>query len=436
MVNIIRNKYLLMGFLLFFAINLNAGTFMQSFAKVQGMNFVKGVSNKMRSMASYFKQDTAKEKKTDEVLSEFHEMSAAKDNCYADVNNRFDGLSIGTLQLERDKLHTMSQANLSERFGSLAVPVDKDRIGVRACNQFVPENCDLTKKPIVIVVVHGTFVPEAEDYYSTQSYFYQNVCEFAQKEALKNGAPVDIISLQWSGKNNSADRLNASVVLADILNKFYSNHKIYTIAHSHGCNVVNGSSRFLHDNLFIKHAIHLACPVRDLSEEKFNPKQFKKLTQFYSNGDSVAALGSLTQYNWLFSSGNCRKFEQQDGKITNVRVLLRGCDIGHSNAKNDIIHYLPRILDELNNYSINKDLTLNIDRSHANPVLISVKNPIAINDRHSAELTLQKAQLELELQYSESQTEIFKQTYNKDMNTKFNRFYRFLYGLYTEVAQS
>jgi len=371
----------------------------------------------------------------DNLVNEFEDMTKSRFFNSLTSSQQFSASSDVT-HLQKDTLHEATKEDLKARFGECYVsiddtkPININKNGIRSAHRFVPYNYDSSKKPIVVAVVHGTFVPEADEFYSlnSSSPFYAYSCEFAKQLANDNQAAVEIISLQWSGKNCSIDRKNASQMLSQILNTFYKDHDIYTIAHSHGCNVVNNASRLLPENIFIKHAIHLACPVRDLSEEMFMPKQFEKLTQFYSNGDTIAALGSLTQYNFYSRYGNCRKFENQGMKITNIRVLSDGRNVGHSSAKNDIIKNLSTILDEINsNYILNRDLIMDInkDDKEKESILIAVKNPIndirkVINkdDIDDLEVSTINDILKIEQEYSNIQTDKFQEKYNKEMNFK------------------
>lgn len=342
-------------------------------------------------------------------------------------------------QLERKKWHRMSHDQLKLKFGYLSTIMSDDLkyskdIGIRESDIYVPANYSESKKPVVIVVLHGTFVPEAPDYYDPTSIFYSNVLRFGKQMADKEMIPVEVISFKWSGHNNTPARQNAAVILASLLNEFYSDYKVFTIAHSHGCNVVNNATRLLSANLFVDHAIHLACPVRDKTEDKFKPLQFKKLTQFYSNSDLVAAIGAITTDD--LTSLSCRKFELQDlKKIKNLRVMLNGTDPGHSNSRNYIIFNLLEILNIVDNkYILNNDLIINLETDiiSSNPVLIAVRNYVKPESLSNDSKNV-KEQLKKEIDFSESQKDIFKSIYHKDMSLKYNQIYRLLNGVYQEL---
>ncbi len=441
-----KKRYLSAILFLMLMTNLRAGYFGQAFSKVQDVASY--------SLGKVFTTKQEVKTSVENLADEFEEMNTSS------LSNSFislDKQNLANLPIwfaQRDELHEISKANMKGKFSQCYISgsegkIDKNKIGIRAYNVFVPKNYNKANKPIVLAVVHGTFAAEADEFYSinSSSPFYAYSCEFAKKLAQENQTSVEIISLQWSGKNCSKDRQDGAAMLAQVFNNFYAQHNIYTIAHSHGCNVVNSASRLLPDNISIKHAIHLACPVRDQSENNFMPKRFDKLTQFYSEGDTIAALGSLTQWN-MFSAGTYRKFAQQNGKITNVRVLLNGRNIGHSNAKNDIVKNLANILDEIdNNYIINRDLIMNINRENEKePILIAVKNPLnnidqLANKEHleESEIAFANDILKSELEYSKAKKDKFKETYKKEMNYNsflFAKMYKFCRNIACEVKDA
>lgn len=359
-------------------------------------------------------------------LNEFQFVDIKEDvNNVRDINN--------WQSYEKDKWTLISQDNLKSNFKQLALSENKE-IGIRNLSVYVPKDYIKNKKPLAVFIIHGTFAANSLEYYKPNEIFYENAARFAKELANKERVPVELIAFRWSGYNNSSARKDAGVFLTSILDNYYSDYKIYTIAHSHGCNVVNYSSRIL-QKAKIDHAIHLSCPVRDAVEKDFKPKNFLRLIQFYSNSDIVATLGAFTTKAILSLSP--RKFKVQKNKnveIYNVRTLLDGSDPGHSNSKDYIVYHLKNIINIIdNNYEFNNDLVMDIKTNFMRKpnIIIAIRNPIDLKI-YSEYSGIQKA-IKEEENYSNQQKELFKDFYKKDINIKYNVFYRFLSGLYQEA---
>lgn len=357
-----------------------------------------------------------------------------------------------------DQWQSLSQIQIEEKFGNLAYK-GLTPCGIRTNEYYVPYNVAPAGKRTVVVVIHGTFVPDTGDYYDPKATFYQYVREFARVQAERDCSPIEVISLRWTGKNISADRQNGAVYLASVLNNLYADAKIITIAHSHGCNLVNCASRMLSPNVLIDHIINIATPVREGNENKFRPLNFKQLTQFYSTGDSIAALGSVTAKSALCAinpwyKGSTRKYTQRDGcRITNIRTQINGQEVGHVDIKG-VITYLQDILDARDtHYLFNNDLDLNLDEH--NGVLLSIRRPadlenglkqlqlldeygllekfVDFSDANSANSINKYVEDKLvqEQQYGQSQENIFKTYYGKEMKSK--EWTRFIKGFFKDI---
>jgi len=351
------------------------------------------------------------------------------------------GHAIDFTQAPRGTWTSLSQLELENKFESLAFNERANRTGIHACKYWVPRGFDGHTQPVVIVLVHGTWASRSHAYFNEEHMFYSHIQEFATKYAIRNNCPVELISLRWAGFNSSLARKDGGTVLAQVLNNYYPGIKTLTIAHSHGCNVVNYASRLLAPANRIEHIIHLAAPVRDANEEDFKPRNFDRLTHFYSTSDIVAAGGALTQWNLFTWGGSVRKFMQHPN-VTNVRVQINGSDPGHGNIK-AIVVYLATIDDRLNNYRFNNDLDLNVDFATAQ-IQLSIRHELDINNqRHLADRGFtaisnqQRADLEAqvahELRYSQTQKALYEQTYNRPIEQKASLFRRFFSALYQET---
>ena len=353
----------------------------------------------------------------------------------------------------------------------LMLPMQKQPAGrIRAYYRFEPHLVNTNAKPIVLVVIHGTFTAAtvAPEYYDSNNKEFQNILRFAQHYAEKQGAPIDVISFGWSGQNKSADRISAGQRLALILREYYHHCDIISISHSHGCNVANVASRYISSESMepFNYMIQFATPVRDITDAvDFAPCNFNKLIQFYSTSDLVAAAGSLNTSKLSELEGSCRKYARQTGRsIYNIRVQVNGEDPGHSSIK-QIGDYLPEIMQTLeSNYFYNSDLDLNVRKvpyGH-DPVNLVIRNPLAteraleqggiydfvdlfntdaVNSSVFVEPEIKnklegnpQEQLEHELAYSKKQEQLYKQLYNRSIYSKNSLLSRFASGVALEVG--
>lgn len=323
-------------------------------------------------------------------------------------------------QFPRDEWAISSPDKVIDTFGYLKGDTLLDsQPGVRSHMVYVPQSCDSSKRASVLVLVHGTFVPNASEYFSLSSALYKDVMNFAQVHAEKNQAPIELISFRWSGWNSSASRRNGALVLANILGNFYPTHEIITIAHSHGCNLVNHLSRILPEHMPIEHMIQLATPVREVTDEQFKPVNFKRLTQFYSTSDLIAAVGSmvinLRNPFMPLQAGSIRKFQlQRDRRIVNIRTQINGQEPGHSDIK-QVVHYLPEILERINSiYHCNSDFDLDVNFNDPDPVILAIRNTKLVT-------VPSNGLLDKELDYSEYQESLFALRYGgRDIHQKRN----------------
>lgn len=261
--------------------------------------------------------------------------------------------------------------------------------GVRSKYVFIPNHTKFNKhisntnssRKLVIITLHGTWAYNFKNYYDPKFSYFRDILNFARNEANVRNVPVEVISFRWAEKDNSeinilkhlkvaithntsAVRMQAGKILANLLIKHYVNYEKIIISHSHGCNVTSYASRLIGKKTVIDHIINLATPVRDTTEQAFNPVNFLKLTNFYSNADMVAALGSINTFNlvkWMNTGNRIRKFTDYGVKeIFNVRVQINGKPPGHSEIQK-IVPHLSWILAEAEFFKINKDLELNLD---------------------------------------------------------------------------
>jgi hypothetical protein len=357
---------------------------------------------------------------------------------------------------------------LEERFTDYAYSKNKTG-GIR--NFFLYSQPGMDYQSFALfVVVHGTFAQDSTEFYDEDNMKFHHVLRYAQAHAEQHNVPTGVLVFAWTGINDLADRVNGGSNLAYVLNSLnkvftqdmgISNFEVHTLAHSHGCNLVNAASTKL-DKLVIKHIVNLATPVREVVDrEVLKPTNYEKLTQFYSTSDLVAAAGSvnfsLRGLAAMFSPvGSIRKFTEQFGRNTyNVRTQIDASDPGHSGiiAVIPYLHDINNIIDT--NYAYHTDLDLNVDTQKAlanDPVLISARKKVSYNDLiaqlkqkkifsklstlPTAKQTLRtvKADIKNEQTFSAQQEQMFSNAYGFNMHDKGYVFTRFLGGAKAEIA--
>ena len=334
-----------------------------------------------------------------------------------------------------------SAEEIEARFGMFAYNANKNDRGIRSHEVYFPGHVDSSQKPMVITVVHGTWAEKAQDYFSAEKQFYSSIAQFAQQQAEHKHTPVEIISFRWTGFNQSIARTSPAKALASVFTNWFSQHEIITIAHSHGCNLVNNVSRYLPDTVCIDHIINLAAPVRDTTDQDFKPLHFKKLTQFYSTSDLVAAVGSLTPAGVFGREGSIRKYSLQAGRrVVNVRTQINGKDPSHSAVKL-ILPHLSTILDNLNSYVFNHDFDLEVTLSSATaPVLLAVRGNY-VNAQELQKVAVaedQKQAVARQFAYEYTQSEwakkLFAQRYGRTLSAKSFCITRLFNGIAAEVS--
>jgi hypothetical protein len=314
-------------------------------------------------------------------------------------------------ELESDAI-TGAYGDLAWKSGGL--------LGVRRTLLYTPDVVEENKQPIAVVVVHGTFAADSEDYYQNARYFFPDIQEYGRQLAVKEKVPVKVIFYRWSGYENHLYRCEAGKHLAQVINK-HADHKIITVAHSHGGNVVNYASNYITNSIDLM--IHFAVPVVH-ENDVYKPNNFKMLCSFYSTSDLIQLLGATDAHRgwqgarkmWQIPLFTFRGYSVNNvgpaaGKVINIRTQINGCDADHT----DIKYCMPavsKVLDTISEkYPLHDDLCLNVDFRQQNPehqVLLAIREP----KKGTAENeSLYKA----ELAYSDTQRELYKKLYDVDM---------------------
>ncbi|MBT4856273.1 hypothetical protein HOM50_04320 [bacterium] len=222
---------------------------------------------------------------------------------------------------------------------------------------------------IMLISVHGTYAHARSFGLDNNRLNSQQIINFAKVLSIAHNKPVDLLIFEWSGKLLQEDRIKAGDVLAGwiqpkLAHENYS--EIWTVAHSHGCNVVNNMANTLKTLVParpINVGVQIASPKLD--QPLFDPDaprtvsdltktyNFKKLYHFYSTGDNIQAAGSMEQnrYFGLFSPTYSadRKIQapllyHENRILYNIRIQDGDIEPDHILIKIPVMANLPKLL--------------------------------------------------------------------------------------------
>lgn len=297
--------------------------------------------------------------------------------------------------------------HISEMFGEYAANISNS-LGVREMHYFTNNETDKNVKPLLFVLLHGTFSQNSTDYYMPGSVTFESTKRYAKSLASRLKAATCLISFQWSGLNKHGSRVEAGKALANILDTHFADFQIVTIAHSHGGNVVNVASNSI-KRASLDTMIHLATPVLENSNKIYKPKNFRTLWNFYTTGDIVQFLGSIDTSDIFSRKGSSRKIKhKKQGRVINIRVQINGYDTNHCAIKS-ILSDIDTVGTKLLLYKLHNDFDMNVDSTGTTPakVLLAIRNQLPEVDNES-----------LEVLYSNYQKKVFEQVYGKQIDDK------------------
>ncbi len=292
-----------------------------------------------------------------------------------------------------------------------------------------PSNEQLLNTPRkVLFSIHGTFARESREFYHPDDKTFENILAYA--ESL--GDSVEVVALEWTGKNDANARVAAGQFFAELIRDYYQDTQKYlslnTISHSHGGNVVNVATHFT--NRPIDTIVSLYTPIRtDFEWFTPNPAKFKTLYHFYSTSDHIQFIGSINIFKLnlanTFGNWGARKAliqtkasQENGGKIYNIRVEFTGISPAHVN-KEAIVGYLPLLLWYISNtYKINYDLDADIDPANKE-ILVSIRHsvsPAIINSQVAPQNMKLQAQAEEDASRKSAIKYLIK--YQKQMGNK------------------
>ncbi len=235
--------------------------------------------------------------------------------------------------------------------------------------RIIGEGLGLDNGKIVLISVHGTFATPNAFGLDDSRLTTQQILRLAQTLALAHKKPVELLIFKWSGALKQEDRINAGETLAGWLQPRMLHDKdiseIWTIAHSHGCNVVNNMADRLKElapNRPIDVGIQIASPKLDkplfnpdniTEDDMFKQYNFDNLYHFYSTGDNIQVGGSLEEspYRGLFSLSyySDRKLPMpiltdNDRRVYNIRIQDGNFEPDHILIKMPVLANITNLL--------------------------------------------------------------------------------------------
>jgi hypothetical protein len=293
-----------------------------------------------------------------------------------------------SITLENDKpLFTNTEKFSNYRFDTIRV-------------QYVKEE---TEKTIPLITVHGTFVNSDEFGAQKKEEISQSIINFAKKLARDKKCNVCIIPFNWSGDVREEYRTDAADVLATIIQTHCSpDQEIWTIAHSHGGNVVLKAAQKLKKWGSLGFAINIGMPTEDGFNEKVKTSSrvvknshddynIKNLFNIYSTGDVTQNIGSQLSTSWIPGLGNFERrvdFKINDHcKVWNIRTQIDGDEPNHLNIISPVIKYLHTLIPLIKtHYAFIHDLDANLTPKHELPQ-VAIRNLIRSEGLPGGELS-------------------------------------------------
>ena len=276
-------------------------------------------------------------------------------------------------------------------------------------------------KSIVLVSIHGTFVDSTEFGKDKQQAISNDIIEFAQKLARDQHCDVILIPFCWSGGLSLEQRQDAGKRLAENLEKNCNdNQQIWTIAHSHGGNVVLHAAEAMKQWRPIDVAINIATPLADvlpaepvstvsrLIEHSQTDLNITNHFNAYSTGDVTQNGGSI------FSGGLCERrinfVMNEKCKLWNIRVQDEGHELNHLNIIQPTIKNLHTLIPLiLTRYANFHDLEANFTQVEELPH-VTIRNLIYSHGY--------KSHLEEALQFNTEASGAFAKIYNRNIKDK------------------
>lgn len=185
-------------------------------------------------------------------------------------------------------------------------PIECDDFKIRKFFRRCSEN---THNRTLFIVIHGSFAQENPAFFDPINESFAGLLLSIAKMATYSDEPADILSLQWSGKNDDDARIHTGIRLGHMVNmlaastnkdgsSYYKN--IYFITHSHGGNVALVAANFYVHQWFKTKlfALLVATPVLQKFFWGYSPKHLDATVVIQSSEDDVPYWGWWTAWIW------------------------------------------------------------------------------------------------------------------------------------------
>ncbi len=285
----------------------------------------------------------------------------------------------------------------------------------------------LSRGRILLVCIHGTWSNDAS-FGGKDNEPTQHIKYFGHVLAQVYDCSVDIISFTWSGALDINHRQEAAGILAKQLIKTINTtenntNQIWTIAHSHGCNVVNIAAEELKNiNRTIDVGIHVGSPIQDIKSREMPgdvivPEDailnIKKIYHFYSTSDITQAVGSFETNRRNFERRGAQFNLSGTNRIYNIRIQQDGKELNHINIKLPVFSNLVTLIYEIDTYySCHFDLDANVFSEGLYP-LVAIRRP-----EHCYPHVFVAPNIHRSRQRSENSTKLFSDKYGYNIADK------------------
>ncbi len=269
--------------------------------------------------------------------------------------------------------------------------------------------------PIILLAVHGT-ISNSDSYgKNANKPLSKAIFNFCKELAHVKKNSVELWSINWSGAyepSGSYENAERNIVgwylsiLINILKNKINIKEVWSIAHSHGCNVINSLVAGLGKNHPQVYSIHIASPLSTIDIKKFINK-FSDLYHFIGSADKVVELDAFARIS---------KFKPElFGKLYDCTIINKGQGVGHKDIKPLVIEQLPLILYSLSVYKFHNNLLINMFDYYKDnfimPTIIISPNHQLIG--YKGREVVDEKQVGFEIGYSNKEKERFKQKYPK-----------------------
>jgi hypothetical protein len=290
---------------------------------------------------------------------------SAKSQHKNSVNNLFERCFLPGADIERQRYTVVNQlADINQKKSQKPAPKDENEEAEKP-SELVQDDkdaaeaakCHVSRRIIIrpeqptrilLACVHGTGADANSFGGDDKKKLTQEIVTFGRHLAQHYDAGVEIMPFTWSGYLRSGSRKVAAIELANDLYTDITNPSskvtythVWTIAHSHGCNVVNVMAHRLTtalqkiDLATPIRSVHIACPAADNQTDKV--KYIENCYHFYGAHDATQMWGSIWD-----SYTNQRKVCSNN--TTNICILEDDNNLRHTNINMPTVSNLPKLL--------------------------------------------------------------------------------------------